>query len=193
MRPRLHEAREAGDATQGVAVDSVDAGRRDVSAQDKPDFSGRWILETSAGAGPDVARSLTVHQPVVRTNVYGAPTPPFFKELSVERQFGTDVRTETYQIGGQGGMVFGALPASRGTAPDVNASQTRFSVHWEDDRLVIDTGSYSGPTREAGPYTEHTEVWRLDAAGMLVLSTTDRGSGIASTTKTVTYRLAGRP
>ena len=48
-----------------------------VAAQDKPDFSGRWILETSAGAGPDVARSLTVHQPVVRTNVYGADAAVF--------------------------------------------------------------------------------------------------------------------
>ena len=44
-----------------------------VAAQDKPDFSGRWILETSVPAGPDVARSLTVRQTVVRTNVYGAP------------------------------------------------------------------------------------------------------------------------
>jgi hypothetical protein len=158
-----------------------------VAGQDKPDFSGRWILERPADAGPDVPRSLTVRQPVVRTNVYGAPMPPFFKELSVERQFVTDVRTETYQIGVEGGTVYG-LPANRGTAPDVNPSQTRFSVRWEDNRLVIDTGSYSGPTREAGPYTEHTEVWQLDAAGMLILTITDRGSGITSTTKALTYR-----
>ena len=159
-----------------------------VAAQDKPDFSGRWILDTAAGAGPDVARSLTVRQPVVRTNAYGAPMPPFFKELTVERQFVTDVRTETYQIGVVGGMVGGVLPANRGTAADVNVSETRFSVRWEDNRLVIETGRYSGPTREAGPYTEHTEVWQLDTAGMLILSITDRGSGIASTTKTLTYR-----
>ena len=149
-----------------------------VVAQDKPDFSGRWILETSAGAGPDGARALTVRQPVVRTNVYGAPMPPFFKELSVDRQFGTDVRSETYQIGIEGGAinVGAALP------------HTRFSVRWDDNRLVIDTGRYSGSTRESGPYTEHTEVWQLDAAGRLIVSTTDRGSGIASTTKTLTYR-----
>jgi hypothetical protein len=158
------------------------------AAQDKPDFSGRWILETSVGAGPDVARSLTVRQPVVRTNAYGAPRLPFFKELSVERQFVTGVRTETYQIGVEGGMIGGVRPADRGTARDVNGSQTHFSVRWEDNRLVIDTGSYSGPTRDAGPYTEHTEVWQLDAAGMLILSITERGSGIASTTKTLTYR-----
>ncbi len=159
-----------------------------VTAQDKPDFSGRWILETSSRAGPDVARSLTVRQPVVRTNVYGAPMPQFFKELSVERQFVTDVRTETYQIGVEGGIVGGVLPANRGTAPAVNASRTRFSVRWEDNRLVIDTGSYSGRTREAGPYTEHVEVWQLDVVDRLIVSITDRGSGIASTTKTLTYR-----
>jgi hypothetical protein len=158
-----------------------------VAAQDKPDFSGRWILESPADAGPDVARSLTVRQLVVRTNVYGAPMTPFFKELSVERQFGNDVRTETYQIGIEGGVV-GVVSPNRATGPDVNVPQTRFSVRWEENRLVIDIGSYSGPTRESGPYTEHTEVWQLDATGMLILSMTDRGSGIASTTKTLTYR-----
>ena len=159
-----------------------------VAAQDKPDFSGHWILETAAAADPAVARSLTVRQPVVRTNVYGAPMPPFFKELSVERQFVTGVRTETYQIGIEGGMVGAVRPANRGTGRDVNVPQTRFSVRWEDDRLVIQSGSYSGPTRDAGPYTEHTQVWQLDAAGRLILSTTDRGSDVASTTKTLTYR-----
>ena len=158
-----------------------------VAAQDNPDFSGRWVLETSADAGPDVALFLTVRQPVVRTNVDGAPMPPFFKELSVERQFGDDVRVETHQIGVEGGVV-GVVAANRGTASDVNVPQTRFSVRWEGNRLVIDTGRYSGPTREAGPYTEHTEVWQLDSRGRLLLSITDRGSGIASTTKTLTYR-----
>jgi hypothetical protein len=158
-----------------------------VAAQDNPDFSGRWVLETSADAGPDVALFLTVRQPVVRTNVHGAPMPPFFKELSVERQFGDDLRIETHQIGVEGGAV-GVVAANRGTASDVNVPQTRFSVRWESNRLVIDTGRYSGPTREAGPYTEHTEVWQLDSRGRLLLSITDRGSGIASTTKTLTYR-----
>jgi hypothetical protein len=158
-----------------------------VAAQDKPDFSGRWILETSAGAGPDVARSLTVRQSIVRTNVYGAPMEPFFKDLTVERELVSEVRTDTYQIGLEGGVV-GGIPANRETAPGVNVSQTRFSVRWEGNRLVIDTGSSSGPTREAGPYTEHTEVWQLEAGGMLILSITDRGSGIPSTMKTLTYR-----
>jgi hypothetical protein len=159
-----------------------------VGAQDKPDFSGRWILEPSTDVGPDVARSLTVRQPVVRTNVFGAPMPPLFKELSVERQFVTDVRTETYQIGVVGGTVGGVVPTNRAPAPNVNASETRLWVRWENDRIVIDTGNYSGSSRETGPYSEHSEIWQLEAAGRLILSITDRGSGIASTTKTLTYR-----
>jgi hypothetical protein len=157
-----------------------------VAAQDTPDFSGQWNLETSADADPAVAQSLTVRQHAVRTNVYGDPIPLFFKELTVERRFGNDVRTETYQIGIEGGVVGGVSPPNRGI--DVNVSRTRFSVRWEDNRLVIDIGSYSGPSREAGPFTEHTEVWQLDATGMLILSMTDRGSGIPSTTKTLMYR-----
>jgi hypothetical protein len=157
-----------------------------VAAQDKPDFSGRWILVTSADAGPAVARSLTVRQRAVRTNVYGDPIPPFFKELTVERQFGNDVRTETYQIGIVGGMVGGMSPAN-GITSGLDVPQTRFSVRWEDNRLVIDIGNYSGPAREAGPFTEH-EVWQIDAAGMLILSMAERGSGIPSTTKTLMYR-----
>src|SRR5205809_894516 len=118
-----------------------------MAAQGKPDFSGHWILETSADAAPDVPQSLTVRQPVVRTDVHGAPMAPFFKELSVERQFVTDVRTETYQVAVGGGMV-GRIRANPGTAADVNVSQTRFSVRWEGNRLVIDTSRYSGPAAQ---------------------------------------------
>ena len=159
-----------------------------VAVQDKPDFSGHWVLAPSPGSGPDVARSLTVRQSIARTNVYGAPIEPFFKDLTVEREFVSDVRTDTYQIGVEGGTVGGMVPAGRETGSSANISQTRFSVHWEGNRLVIETGSYSGPTRDAGPYTEHTEVWQLDDAGILILSVTDRGSGIESKTKTLTYR-----
>jgi len=159
-----------------------------VAAQGKPDFSGRWVLAASPGAGPNVARSLTVRQPIVRTNVYGAPMDPLFGELTVERQFVSAVRTDIYQIGVTGGRVGGVVPTGRGTGPDMNIPEDRFSVRWEGNRLVIETGNYSGPTREAGPYTEHVEVWQLDARGMLILSVTDRGSGIESTTKTLTYR-----
>jgi len=159
-----------------------------VTAQDQPDFSGRWVLDASAVAGPDVAQSLIVRQPIVRTNVHGAPIQPVFKELSVERRFVAGARTEIYQIGVEGGVVGGVDRSNRGDAAGANAPQSRYSVRWEDKRLVIFSGRYSGPTSEAGPYSEHTEVWQLDAAGMLIVSLTDVGTGSASTTKTLTYR-----
>ena len=53
---------------------------------------------------------------------------------------------------------------------------------------MIETGNYSGPTRESGPYTEHAEVWWLDAEGRLVIKVTDRSSGAESTTRTLTYQ-----
>jgi hypothetical protein len=158
-----------------------------VSAQDQPDFSGRWVLAAPPAAGPGVARSLTVLQPIVGTNVYGAPMTPFFKELTVERQFLRDVRTDTYQIG-VAGASSGVGATGHGSGPDVHVPETRFSVRWEGARLAIDSGVYSGPTRAAGPYTEHSEVWQLDAAGMLIVSVTDRGSGTESTTNILTYR-----
>ena len=43
------------------------------AAQDKPDFSGHWILETPAPSGADVPRALTIRQSLVRTNVRGEP------------------------------------------------------------------------------------------------------------------------
>ncbi len=83
-----------------------------------------------------MARSLRVRQPIV---------------------------TDIYQIGVEGGGVGPVFPTGRGTGPDTNIPRTRFSVRWEGNRLVIETGNYSGPTREAGPYPEHVEVWQLDA------------------------------
>jgi hypothetical protein len=158
-----------------------------VAAQSQPDFSGRSVLALPERAGADVARTLTVRQPIVRTNVYGAPMEPFFKEITIERQFVTHTHTDTYPIGVEGGVV-GVTGSGRVTGLGVNIPETRFSVRWEDNRLVIDTGSYSASTREAGPYTERTEAWQLDAAGMLTVTITDRASGAESTTSTATYR-----
>jgi len=158
-----------------------------VAAQDKPDLSGRWVLAGSTAAGPDVARSLTVRQSIVRTTFDGAPMDSVFGKLTVERQFVSDVRTDIYQIGISGGTVGGVVPTGRGTDLNLNIPEWRFSVGWEGNRLVIERRNYSGPTREVGPYTEHVEVWQLDARGMLILSVTDRGSGIESTTNVLRY------
>src|SRR5687768_14816038 len=63
---------------------------RDDKAQgnvDKPDFSGRWILESASVPGPDVPRSLAVRQPlVVRTTVTGTPMAPAFRTIAIDRE-----------------------------------------------------------------------------------------------------------
>jgi hypothetical protein len=110
---------------------------------------------------------------------------PAFLRITIERHFVDDIRTDTYQIGVEGGVVGGV---SHGVAPNAPVPQTRFSVHWDSDRLVMETGNYSGPTREAGPYAERVEIWQLDSKAKLRVMTTDRGSGIATTTTTTRYR-----
>src|SRR5262245_4825656 len=116
-----------------------------VAAQDKPDFSGRWVLVSSSTPDPSAAQTLAVRQTVTRTNVRGGPMQPFFSALIVERQFADRAATATYQIGVQGGMVGGIVGGG--------GAETRRSVRWEGNRLVIETGSYSYPTRRDGPYS----------------------------------------
>jgi hypothetical protein len=55
-----------------------------LAAQEKPDFSGSWILE-SGSSGADIPQALSVSQSLVRTNVRGEPTNPFFKDITVAR------------------------------------------------------------------------------------------------------------
>jgi hypothetical protein len=150
------------------------------AAQDQPDVSGRWVLVSSAVADPNAARSLNIRQPVRVTNALGAPMAPYFLELIVEREFADRVTTETHKIGVGGGMVGGIAGGA--------SFQSRFSVGWEGPRLVFERSSYSGATRDAGPFWEHIEVWELDSAGMLVVTLTDRASDAAPKSNTVTYR-----
>src|SRR5215813_13321881 len=153
-----------------------------VAAQDKPDFSGRWVLVSSSTPDPSAAQTLTVRQTVTRTNVRGGLMQPFFSTLIVKRQFADRATTDTYQIGVQGGIVGGIVGGG--------IAETRHSVRWEGNRLVIETGSYSspGPARSDGPYSERTEEWQLDASGRLVLSVTERSSGAQEVSNTLTHQ-----
>jgi hypothetical protein len=42
-----------------------------VAAQDKPDFSGRWVLDYPPEPALDIPRTLTISQPIVRANISG--------------------------------------------------------------------------------------------------------------------------
>jgi hypothetical protein len=142
-----------------------------IAAEGKPDFSGRWVLVNAAESASAAARGLVVRES------FEAPVTV----MTVERRLENGVRSDTYRIGLSGGLVGGTAADGRGTA-------TRFSVTWDGDKLVIETGSYSGPTRESGPYSEHNEVWSLDSQGRLVITVTDRGTATELRTNQLTYR-----
>ena len=157
----------------------------ELSGQSQPDFSGRWVLVRVEPADAQAASTLIVQQPIVRTNVYGAPMQPIFKSITIERQFVDATRTDNYPIGAQGGVVGGIIA---GHDPLTPVPQTRFFVRWEDNRLVMDTGSYAGSSRDAGPFTERTETWQLDDAGLLIVTVTERRSGIESASEVAVYQ-----
>jgi hypothetical protein len=147
-----------------------------VLAQSKPDFSGRWVLLRPESAGADVARTVTVRQPIVRANVHGAPMEPSFLQITLERHFARFAQTDTYLIGVQGGTV-GGLNAGG------SRRSTRVFARWEGDRLVIDTSSTSD-----GESAERTEVLQYDVDGLLTVTVTERSSGVESRRMTATYR-----
>mgnify|MGYP003575670900 CR=1 FL=1 len=151
------------------------------AAQQGTDFSGRWVLVSSAVADANAAQSLIVRQPVTRTNNLGAPMPPAFMQLIIEREYADRVTTETHQIGIRGGIVGGIAGGGR-------SYQSSFSVRWEGPRLIIERSSNPSPARDAGPSWEHTEEWELNSAGTLVISVTDQASDSAPKSNTFTYR-----
>jgi hypothetical protein len=149
------------------------------AAQDTADFLGHWVLLNPSDVASDIAQELTVRQSFERrVNV-----------ITIERRTTSGVRSETYTIGTVGGVVGGLVGRSgRGSGPNGQIVQTRFSTKWDGNRLVIQTGNYSGPTPESGPYAEREEVWSLDEQGRLLITVTDRTSDAPPKTTNLTYR-----
>jgi hypothetical protein len=105
--------------------------------------------------------------------------PPVFIDLTVEKHFEGEVRTDTYHIGTEGSTgTFGVFGGRR--------SSRRFAVRWDGDRLRIETTTYR--TSDMSLYTEHEEVSWLDEQGNLVVTVVDRRSGSDAATRTLTYR-----
>ena len=71
------------------------------TAQNKLDFSGQWILTTPNRSHTDTPLALTVRQTLVRTTVAGDPIEPFFRDITVERQFATGRHSENHVMGVQ--------------------------------------------------------------------------------------------
>jgi hypothetical protein len=153
-----------------------------LAAQDKPDFSGSWVLESGAPSAGDIPQGLSVSQSLARTNVRGEPMKPFFKDITVTRAFESGTRSETYQIGVEGGI--GSFRADGSS----NGPRIHHRVVWEEQALIIERGSYTGPTPESGEWTERREVWLLDSGGRLRLAITTRSSVADSRTVILVYR-----
>jgi hypothetical protein len=152
-------------------------------AQDGPDFTGRWILESPSQPAPDNPRALSVRQSLVSTNVRGEPMRPFFKDITIERQFESSTRSETHQIGVVGGEVPGL-----GSDGKTDGPRHHHAVRWDANALVFESGSYTGQSPETGVWTERSEVWSLDSDGRLHVVITARSSVDAPRTVALVYR-----
>jgi len=148
-----------------------------VAAQSQPDFSGHWVLVDPPRPGSDVARALTVQQPITRATARGEPMPPAFLDFTVERELEHGGRFNHYTIGTESGSISGG--------PGVD--ETRVSVLWRDDRLFIATRHLSGSTRESATTTDHSEEWSLDH-DRLTIVIVDREGQALPTLQTLIYK-----
>ena len=137
----------------------------------EPDFSGRWQLVSAVPPGADPPLPMTVMQTIARTDVFGNPMTPFFKELLVIRESAKGPLTERHLIGVVGGSVSGVV-AGR---PRTGTTQ-RFSVTWEGRTLVFETSRYTGPEDRTGEWDERREEWSFDTDGRLRVVITSRTS-----------------
>jgi hypothetical protein len=154
-----------------------------VAAQDKPDFSGRWILTTPQQSDTDTPLALSVRQTLVRTTVRGNPMEPFFRDITIERQFETGTQSATHLIGVQGGVVPGLRADGSANGPTAH-----HAVRWDRNALVFESGSYTGQRPETGVWAERREVWSLNPEERLTVVITKRSSGDARREITAVYR-----
>jgi len=131
-------------------------------AQDKPDFSGSWTL-ASGPSDVDVPQALSIRQLLVRTNVRGEPMTPFFSDITITRTLSTGTSSETFPIGVRRGSVTGGVI---GVTPAV-VTRTHSHVDWQEQALVIESGSYTGPVPQTGDWSERHEVLSLAPDGKL--------------------------
>ena len=145
-----------------------------LAAQERPDFSGRWVLDSPRESGPDIPSALSVRQSVARTTMTGEPMVPFFKDITIERRFVSGTTSETYAIGLVGGVVSGV---ARGVRADASASTTsHHSVRWEGDSLVFESSSSTEQPSGRTTWAERREVWSLQPDGRLHVVVTRRSS-----------------
>ena len=153
-----------------------------VAAQERPDFSGRWVLISDQADG-DIPPALFVQQTIVRTTLRGEPMTPYVSDISIGRQFETGVRSETHHIG----IIGGEVPAPEADGLP-NGPKRHHNVGWDGSMLVFTSGSHTGPRPMTGAWSERRESWSLDTDGRLRVTIATNGSSAASKTITLLYR-----
>jgi hypothetical protein len=153
-----------------------------VAAQDKPDFSGRWVLATRQPDG-DVPLAFSVRQTLAQATMPDGAARSFFRDISITREFRTTTASDIYQIGVIGGSVPGHRVGEAPTDPI-----RHHGVTWDGNALVFEGGSHTGQARETGVWTEWREVWTLDADGSLRVVITTRSSDADPKNVTLLYR-----
>ena len=108
---------------------------------------------------------------------------PFFRDVTIEREFETGTRSETYQIGVAGERI---PPVNEDGIP--NRRPIGSSVRLEGQSLIIESGSEIGQTPESNGRPERREVWQVEPDGRLKLTITTRTSTDPLKTDTFIYR-----
>jgi hypothetical protein len=161
-----------------------------VVVQDPPDFSGTWMLSSATPAGA-AAPTLVVRQTFKRVSIRGKPLERPAVSVTIERHDQGTVSTDTFYVGAVGGTVGGVDRNGRGTGPNGQVTRTTIASRWKGDQLALERASYSGPTRESGPYIERTETWSLDTNGELTITATERRDGRGPISITARYKRKG--
>jgi hypothetical protein len=138
------------------------------------DFSGRWVLQ-SLVAGSEVARVMTVEQPLTRTDVRGIEMPPAYLSISIRREREAGVSAETRRIGMIGG-----------TAGSMGPSQRTETV-WEGNMLVFVDATHTGRTPRSGEWTERREEWSIGADSRLIIDVATEASHTARQSQRLVY------
>lgn len=129
-------------------------------SQERPDFSGEWLLETPSDPPPDAPRKLVItHGP---------------SAITVVRTFAGRTTTETHRF--QSGGTVGAT------------GNTAFTgVMWFGDRLMFHEEARSGARGTNEEYFERGEDWWLNDEGLLTVEITTRKSGASRSRVTLEY------
>ena len=152
------------------------------TAQDRPDFSGTWILVSPNPAPSNAPQTLVVEASFRRQSVRGTPINPPLVTLTVSSRFGNAIRSDIYTVGTIGGVV-GGLP-EKGRPDNGPRTSSRYSTRWDGDKLVVDLANYA----DGKLTSEHGEVWSLDGQGTLSITVTDHIVGDPATTTNLVYR-----